>query len=145
MAYNVQAYADMHVFNGSISIVIGASNTWVAVPSGLISSDHKGFTLSGGNTQTCNDAGIYAFSLSVTLSCSSANQSISATYAINGTASPNVVGQAELVNAGKTYCVSCSDINVLNSGDAVTIVLQNNTAAHNLTAIAVSLTLVKVG
>lgn len=145
MAYTVQSYADMHCFNVSTTIVISAANTWVVVPSGLVSSDHKGFTLSGGNTQTCNDAGTYAFALSVTVQCGSANQNISMTYAVNGTASANVIAQAELVNSGRSYCLSCSDINGLNSGDAVTIVLQNNTAANNLTVIAVTLTMVKVG
>ena len=145
MAYNASAYCDMHVIGASISIVVGAANTWYAIPNSLLSSDHLGWTLSSGNTLTCNSgAGTYAITLSATVSCGSANQAISLTYTQGGTASTNVQAACELVNSGRTYCLSCTDIQTFADGDTVTIVLQNNTAANNLTVVNVSMTLVRI-
>src|SRR5271157_3974344 len=125
MAYTPESYADLHVFGASITITIGAQNTFVAIPSSLLSSDSLGFTLSGGNTQTCNDGGVYAITLHCTVQCASSNQLVSLTYGLNGAASSNVEGQSELVNASKPYCISCSDIQTLAKNDAITIMLAN--------------------
>jgi len=138
-------YGDMHCQGASISIVIGSANSWVAIPSGLVSSDHSGWAISGGNTLTCSETGIYHIMISCTLQCGSANQVISCTYAVSGTASTNVLGELEIVNTNRPYCVTCCDINRFNSGDALTIVLENNTAANNLTVNACTLTVVRVG
>jgi hypothetical protein len=140
-------YADMHASSASITVTISGANTWVPIPTNasLFSSDSLGITFSGHTlTIPAGGAGVYSFNLSCSVSCGSANQLVSMTYAIGGTASTEVNAQTELVNSGRAYCLTLSDINTQAAGDAITIVLENNTAANNLTVESCSITLVRI-
>ena len=146
MAFQPAYYSDMHIIGASIDIAVAATNTWYPIPSGsgLVSSDHNGWTLSTGNTLTCNEAGVYQLTLTASVQCASANQLISMSYAQNGTGSTNVTAQSELVDSGKLYQLAVTDIQTFSNGDTLTIVLQNNTAIHDLTVVNVTLTVVRL-
>jgi hypothetical protein len=138
------AYGDMHVNSASITITIGATNTFVAIPNSLNSSDTFNVVFNGSNALTLNVSGVYLLVLSIAVQCATASQVVSATYAVNGTPSTNVLARSELIDANHSFCISCSDIQSFLAGQSITIVLENNTAIHNLTIENASLTLVRI-
>src|SRR3990167_3947008 len=92
-------YGSMYVNNGSQSVTISATDTYVQVGGGMSTGLTSGFTFQNSKELKAGAFGISLIPWSMSVECAMGGQEVEGTIMGNGVATPTVTGHAELITA----------------------------------------------
>lgn len=137
-------YGNMYMYEGSTTITISSANTWYEITTGMTGGEENLMTFQNNHEIYTSKAGRYLanWSLSIT---NGANTEIMGGIFVNGTAVNKSAGHGTVVSANKFINVSGNTILNLSAGDVVSLGVQNEDSATDITVEHATLTLTQIG
>lgn len=138
-------YGSMYADDASIAITIGSGGAYVQVGAGISDGGSSAdFTFQNARELKCNTAGTYLASYSISMSSATNNEQVSGTIMVNGAHISTTEGSAQSINSGKPVCVAGAGVLSLKNDDLVSLAVENEDAAHNITITHLNLALMRV-
>ena len=138
------SYGVMRADDTSIAVTVAAANTVYPITSGLSAgAELKDFTFQSASELVCGATGIYHIMFSMSLHSANNNENLCGQILVNGNET-HYENDAECINAGKPVSISASGVIAINSGDVITLGVENETAAHNITVTHATVSAIRI-
>lgn len=118
--------------NTSTTVAVASSGTWYEITTNMSAGLMKNVTHGGSHYMVATTAGYYRIHQCAALGTSAAGDEVALATAVNGTADASSHGHATIITATTTSTVCSFTIANLAQGAEVSMVLQNHSAARDI-------------
>lgn len=127
-------YGSMYAYEISETITVSLANTWYEVTAGVTSGGYlKRMTFANAHELVVELAGIYQVNWSMALTTTTANDEVMGTFGINNTATNAGASHGTVKTGGAFVTVAGTGIVSLAANDAISMFVDNESAARNIT------------
>jgi hypothetical protein len=142
---SIASYGQMYVNNGSTTMTISVTGTYVRVSGGMTAGTLSGVTFQNARELVVPNTGKYFIQWNMSLSCATAGAQPAGTIMLNGTANTTCTAQSSTAFSNTGSQVSGSIILSLSASDVIALAVTNDGGTQSIKVLNASLSILQIG